>query len=227
MKLIRPIIQKRVDWKSNRRFEMSCVSSNNLGLLEHLTGGTTDIYVWEGDSSTGQVKDLAAADVIAGAVLNIAANNGDYRQSNAITPFKFQWCDVSTAVSKAGSISCLNIETANTKIAVANDTVIPVYDHSSDLWLDVRADGLAAGVSADRVATCRVDTSPSDGDALDVAVLTVVGAPGSESVTYTEVTTATADYYLAGTTSSKPFMLLAGCEGSATNDATGGSLGGP
>jgi hypothetical protein len=226
MKLIRPIIQKRVDWKSNRRFEMSCVSSNNLGLLEHLTGTTTNIYTWA-NGATKQAKDLAASDVIAGAIINIAANNGAYGQSSSVAPFKFQWCDVSTMVYKTASISCLNIETSVSKIAVANETVLPVFDHSNDIWLDVRADDLAAGFNPDKVAVIRVDTSPSNGDALDVAPLTVTGTPGSESVTYTEVTTTTADYYLAGTSTAKPFILLAGCEGSATNDATGGSLGGP
>jgi len=206
---------------------MSCVSSNNLGLLEHLTGGTTDIYVWKGDSSTAQVKDLAAWDVIAGAVIDISAENGDYGQSAAVAPFKFQWCDVSTVTTKTASISTLNVETSVSKIAVANDTVLPVFDHSSDNWMDVRADELIASINADSVATLRVDQTPSNGDAFTVTQISAVGTPSSESVTYTEVTTTTADYYLAGTTSSKPFILLAGCEGSATNDATGGSLGGP
>lgn len=224
MKLIR---QTPVIWKSNRKFEMSCVSSNNLGLLEHLSSSSTNIYTWVNGSGTVQAKDLSQWDVIAGAVINIAANNGAYTASAGAAPFKFQWCDVSTASLKSGTISRLNIETSVQKIAVANDCVLPVFDHSSDVWLDVRADGLVAGFNPDVVAVIRVDTSPSDGDALGVASLTVVGTTGSESVTYTEVTTTMADYYLAGTSSAKAFILVAGCEGSATNDATGGSLGGP
>jgi len=194
-----------------------------VGIVEDISSGvTTNVY----EQTTGIkiITNVAVHDSLACMVINIAANNGNYTFSSSVAPFKFQWADVSTKVTTTASIPSylINITTIQT-IAVSSESVIPVYDDSASRWVDLFAKYVT---DSDLLATREMDSS-SDGELAAPAAVGSVVSISSTAQKRTIVTVATADYILCGKTLSKPAILVAGCQGSAVNDATSGVLVGP
>ena len=206
---------------------MACVVGGGTihGVMKATQGGSTpQVYVGTPTNALlGAYQMTVSLGPIGCAVIDISVNNGDYRLSSTLAPFKFQWADVAT-VSNSGTVSTDIVTITGTwaKISVGEDCVVPVWDNSASSWKDVYAAGLT---TADKFATIDVDAA-SDGDALGVETCTAVTTTTNSDVR-TVITFTTVDYFLCGPDVAKPMLLISGCAGSAINDLSGGSLAGP
>ena len=216
--------QKRLDWTSNNRFRMSCSPTGTPGVCELDVGTSDDIHVYHLTSGNTRPHTLSSlgGDPIAAAVIDISINGGNYTLSSTAAPFKYQWCDTKSITITTQSILQGRIATSLNSTSVTENTVLPVWDDSQSSWKDVYGTGITA--LADKCAT--FDPPGSDGDAYSVATIDSITTQTTSTKT-SRVLLTTADYFLCGIISTKPMILIAGCEGSAASDQTGGVLSGP
>ena len=216
--------QKRLDWTSNNRFRMSCSPTGTPGVCELDVGTSDDIHVYHLTSGNTRPHTLSSlgGDSIAAGVIDISVNNGNYTLSDAAAPFKFQWVDTKSVAITTQSILQGRFATSLNSTSITENTVIPVYDDSQGAWKDVYGTGVSA--LSDKCAT--FDPPGTDGDAFGVATVDGI-TTATSSVKTSRVLLITADYFLTGIISTKPMIMIAGWEGSAANDQTGGALLGP